>query len=403
MNMSCTDVATVLDSHRMARLSPAERAQIDAHLVACADCAAAWHAQAELAALRVPPMPAALLERALLASRLPQSAPARRARLSVVVGSVALAGMAAAAATYVSMTREAAPVVSSQVDASAAPMAPDTTLATPESQPEAALVLADEEVPTSVELVEVALGVQPVVRANPTYPPQALEDGLSGHVQLKFDVTTAGTVENITVVESSDAQFEQHAVQALAEWRYLPRIVAGKRVGSKGIHTIIRFVLEADRGPAPPPPTEQQLAVQRQWLAFYADLEIAMDRLAVDDLRGVELQLDEMQALHGADRAELWNVYGYLYTIQGNYGRAIDAYERSVAIYEPTSNPASGPWVPLANLYFARHQYDIALKTLLRPQRAANSGLDPRATRLGNDGQLLLERLRALGVTEETL
>jgi TonB family protein len=274
------------------------------------------------------------------------------------------------------MTREAAPVVSSQVDASAAPMAPDTTLATPESQPEAALVLADEEVPTSVELVEVALGVQPVVRANPTYPPQAREDGLSGHVQLKFDVTTAGTVENITVVESSDAQFEQHAVQALAEWRYLPRIVAGKRVGSKGIHTIIRFVLEADRGPAPPPPTEQQLAVQRQWLAFYADLEIAMDRLAVDDLRGVELQLDEMQALHGADRAELWNVYGYLYTIQGNYGRAIDAYERSVAIYEPTSNPASGPWVPLANLYFARHQYDIALKTLLRPQRAANSGLD---------------------------
>ena len=76
MNMSCTDVASVLDSHCMARLDPAERARIDAHLAASADCTAAWHAQAELVALRVPSVPAALLERALLASRLPQSAPA---------------------------------------------------------------------------------------------------------------------------------------------------------------------------------------------------------------------------------------------------------------------------------------------------------------------------------------
>lgn len=401
MNMSCTDVASVLDSHRMARLGPAERAQIDAHLAACADCTAAWHAQTALLALPVPPVPATLLERALLASRLPQSAPARRARMSLVVGSVVLAGMAAAAATYVSLTRESPmPPPSSEVEASAAPA---TTRAAAEPQAEPVLALADEDPPTSVALVEVALGVQPVVRANPTYPPQALKDGLGGHVQLKFDVTAAGTVENITVVESSDSQFEQHAVQALAEWRYLPRIVAGKRVGSKGIHTMIRFALEPDRGPAPPPPSEVQLAAQRQWLAFYADLEIAVNRLAADDLRGVELQLDEMQALYGAERAELWNFYGYLYTVQGNYGRAIDAYERSVAIYEPTSNPASGPWVPLANLYFARHQYDIALKTLQRPRRAANRGLDPRATRLGTEGQLLLERLRALGVTEETL
>jgi TonB family protein len=401
--MSCTDVAAVLDSHRMARLAPAERAHIDAHLATCEDCTAAWHAQAELVALRVPPVPATLLERALLASRLPQSAPARRARMSIVVGSVVLAGMAAAA-TYVSLTRPSPlPTTSLEVEASTAPTSSDVTAAAAQPQVEAVSALGDEDHPTSVELVEVALGVQPVVRANPTYPPQALKDGLDGYVQLKFDVTAAGAVENITVVESSDPQFEQHAVQALAEWRYLPRIVAGKRVGAKGIHTIIRFVLEADPVPAPPPPSEEQLAVQRQWLAFYADLEIAMDRLAADDLRGVELQLDEMQALYGAERAELWNVYGYLYTVQGNYGRAIDAYERSVAIYEPTSNPASGPWVPLANLYFARHQYDIALKTLLRPQRVSTQGLDPRATRLGTEGELLRERLRALGVTEETL
>ena len=50
--MSCNDIASVLDTHRATRLAPAERAKIDAHLAACADCSAAWHAQGELLALR---------------------------------------------------------------------------------------------------------------------------------------------------------------------------------------------------------------------------------------------------------------------------------------------------------------------------------------------------------------
>src|SRR5687768_1345370 len=106
MNMSCNDISSILDTHRSARLAPAERSRVDAHLAACMDCTAAWDAQSELLALRVPPVPATLLERALLASRLPQSATPRRARLPVVIGSVLLAGAAAAAVTIVSMTRE---------------------------------------------------------------------------------------------------------------------------------------------------------------------------------------------------------------------------------------------------------------------------------------------------------
>ena len=406
MNMSCIDVASVLDSHSMTRLAPAERAEIDAHLAVCRDCAAAWHAQAELAALRVPDASATLLERALLASRLPQSAPARRARISVVVGSVVLAGMAAAAATYVSLTRETpAPASSAAAEASASSTA-DTALAAAEPQAQAARAPADDDARTSVERIELALGVQPVVRIAPTYPPNALKDGLAGHVQLKFDVTAAGTVENISVVESSDPQFEAHAVQALADWRYLPRIAAGRRVGSQGVHTIIRFALQVASAPPPPPPppSRDQAAAQRQGLSYNRDLEIAMDRLAADDLRGVELQLDEMQALYGAERSDLWNVYGYLYTVQGNYGRAIDAYERSVAIALESPRPGSGPYVALANLYFARNQYDIALKTLLLPQRATNGAAPPGGSTLVNpEAEALIERLRALGVTEESL
>jgi protein TonB len=401
MNMSCTDIASVLDSHRMARLAPAERAQIDAHLAACADCTAAWHAQTELAALRVPSVPATLLERALLASRLPQSAPARRARTPIVVASVLLAGAAAAAVTFVSMTRElSAPASSSELETSAAPTALAATLAAPSPQSDATPAPQEDAAVTSVELVELALGVQPIVRSAPAYPPEALQRGIEGHVQLKFDVTAGGIVENVTVVESSDAQFEEPAALALSQWRYLPRIATGKRVGSQGVHTIIRFALNKD----PAPVALRTVRPDNDYAGFTRGLEVAMNRLAADDLRGVELQLDEIQALYGADRGDLWNFYGYLYTVQGNYGRAIDAYERSVAIALESPAPGSGPYVALANLYFARHQYDIALKTLLRPQQATSGALPPGGTRrLGAEAEALLERLRALGVTEETL
>jgi TonB family protein len=399
MNMSCNDIASILDTHRSARLAPAERSRVDAHLAACTDCTAAWNAQSELLALRVPPVPATLLERALLASRLPQSATPRRARLPIVIGSVLLAGAALAAVTAVTVgswngSDDAVPATMTAGEPPAAGVEGEL-----QQLQDAARSAARAAQPISVELVETALSVQPIVRHAPDYPPDALERGLEGHVQVKFDVTAAGVVENVSVVESSDSQFEDPAVRAVSGWRYLPRIAAGKRVGSQGIHTIIRFALNKD----PAPVAVRAIRPDPHYVAFNVGLEVAMDRLAADDLRGVELQLDEMQALYGADRADLWSFYGYLYTVQGNYDRAIDAYERSVAIYL-RGQPRSGPWVALANLYFARHQYDIALKTLLRPREATNGAAPLGGTSLlGSEAEALIERLRALGVTEETL
>jgi TonB family protein len=407
MNMSCTDVASVLDSHRIARLAPAERAQIDAHLTTCADCTAAWHAQAELAALRVPSVPATLLERALLASRLPQSAPARRARMSIIVASVLLAGAAAAAVTIVSLTR--APSAGAPVTATGETSAtPSETLEVgiAPSAASSAPAAADDR-PTAVDLVETGrLDVIPLVRENPQYPPRALAEGLSGHVQLKFDVTAAGTVENVSVVESSDAVFEESAAAALAQWRYLPRILAGRRVRHEGVHTILRFQLVGSDKDAKPDPTQEavQEKAMRESREYGSGLVVALDRLALDDFRGVELQLDEMQALYGTERPDLWNFYGYLYTLQGNYGRAIDAYEQAVAVSLRAAFPTSGPIVPLAKLYFARHQYDMALKTLLRPGLPTDGAVAPGGNRrLGDEATALIQQLRALGVTEQTL
>ena len=253
---------------------------------------------------------------------------------------------------------------------------------------------------TSVELVETALSIAPIVRRPPDYPLDALAKRLAGNVQLKFDVTAAGFVENVTVVESSDAQFEEPAIAALQEWRYLPRIKAGKRVEATGVHTIIRWEPPSDKDP---PVDERQVdakqeAAMREYAAFSGDLVIALDRLAADDLRGAELQLDQMQAIYGAGRADLLGFYGYLYTVQGNYDRAIDAYEKALPKVV-VRGQVPDPWVPLANLYFARHQYDLALDTLVRQRALYNSA------RINSEGEVkaLIEKLRALGLTHPSL
>jgi TonB family protein len=399
--MSCNDVASVLDTHRTARLAPAERAKIDAHLAVCADCSAAWHAQSELLALRVPPMPATLLERALLASRLPQSAPARRARMPLVVGCALLAGAAAAAVTMSVLREQSAPMPSSPaVEPTAAPATPELTLGQTATPLDEVRPGPQGDGVTSVELVETALSIAPLVRRPPDYPPDALRQRLGGDVQLKFDVTAAGFVENVSVVKSSDAQFEEPAVRALSTWRYLPRIVAGKRVAVADQRTIIRWEPPSDNEP----PVDQRLEdakaeeYMRQFVAFSSDLEIALDRLAADDLRAAELQLDQMQAVYGAERPDLLGFYGYLFTVQGNYDRAIDAYERALPKVA-VRGAAPGPWVPLANLYFARHQYDLALNTLVRQRAFYNS------SRINNEAEnkALIAKLRALGLTHPSL
>ena len=218
--------------------------------------------------------------------------------MPIVMGSVLLAGAAlAAGVTIVTMTREQSVPLGTAADV----------------EPSAATCRARRDArarntgrrgsrdaagrPTSVELVETALSMAPLVRNIPQYPVRALARGVEGHVQVKFDVTAAGVVENVTVIESSDALFEDAAVEAVAQWRYLPRIAAGKRVASEGVHTVIRFALEGDQTPPNPRTKSRDRGGATRISRVLGGARVALDRLAADDLRGAELQLDEMQAV----------------------------------------------------------------------------------------------------------
>lgn len=84
----------------------------------------------------------------------------------------------------------------------------------------------------------------PIVRVAPQYPPRALSRGLEGFVDLSFTVTTAGTVKDPIVIQSTSSLFERAAIRAVLKFKYKPRVVDGVPVDVPGVKTRISFQLE---------------------------------------------------------------------------------------------------------------------------------------------------------------
>jgi protein TonB len=84
----------------------------------------------------------------------------------------------------------------------------------------------------------------PLVRINPDYPPSAQAKSLEGWVRVQFAVTAIGTVRDAVVVASEPRNvFDKAALDAVARWRYNPRIEGGEAVERVGLQTLFRFEL----------------------------------------------------------------------------------------------------------------------------------------------------------------
>jgi len=400
--MNCTDVAAILDGHALTRLSAADRCALDEHVTGCEPCAFALHARSAMAALRVPATPADLLDRVLRAvSTRRAEAPRRMRARIVIVGAVLTAGAALAAITAVRLLgrdgQPATTVVDGASESAQGSSSPSSSLAP-------GTTAASARVATSVAVEDIEAEYFIALRSPPVYPREALERKLEGDVTVEFAIDERGAVKDAHAVRSSDPLFEPSAIAAISQWKYLPRIRAGKRVAVGRVQTVIRFQLvkppappagvkRGDDNTAPTPPS----ANAADFATFESWLSKAWERSAADDLRGAELALDELRATYALDDSQtnrVWTFYGYIYTRYTDYGRAIDAYERAVA-----TKTAFWPeqWTSLASLYFARHQYDKALRTLLAFKQRSPSG------RISDEATAMIEKLRALGVTEETL
>ncbi len=84
----------------------------------------------------------------------------------------------------------------------------------------------------------------PIVRVAPVYPARALSRGLEGFVDLSFTVTSAGTVKDPIVLQSTSSLFERAATRAVLKFKYKPRVVDGVPVEVPGVKTRISFQLE---------------------------------------------------------------------------------------------------------------------------------------------------------------
>lgn len=63
--------------------------------------------------------------------------------------------------------------------------------------------------------------ISPVMRVEPIYPEQAVTENLNGSVILQFDVSSAGKVENVIVINAEPKKiFDKSAKIALRQWQY---------------------------------------------------------------------------------------------------------------------------------------------------------------------------------------
>lgn len=77
------------------------------------------------------------------------------------------------------------------------------------------------------------------VRIAPLYPSEAYNDYQQGWVKLSFIITTDGGTKNIEVIDSSPkAVFDQASIQALEQWKFIPKQINCQYIESEAIQTL---------------------------------------------------------------------------------------------------------------------------------------------------------------------
>jgi protein TonB len=84
-----------------------------------------------------------------------------------------------------------------------------------------------------------------IVNRDPVYPAQALRNGVRGWVELEFTIAPNGTVRDIQVIAAEPrGVFDSAASEAVAAWRFRPRVVNGQAVAQRSTVTM-RFDVDS--------------------------------------------------------------------------------------------------------------------------------------------------------------
>jgi protein TonB len=241
-------VLTVVPDHQAARalavrinppdtpsrqLSREQRAEVESELAASAVIEAAVISRpktlqeiaAELAALPEP------------VTALPTVSPAPGAKAAKSVPRVQPDPLAARLANPLPATR---PVIRSYARAIARPL-PTAAIVAPADTGESVVTSAAAVVPAPAPVPGSATAdtLQRVAGGDPVYPSQALRNGTRGWVELEFTILPDGSVRDIQVVAAEPGGvFDAAASDAVATWRFRPRLVNGQPVSQRSTVTL---------------------------------------------------------------------------------------------------------------------------------------------------------------------
>jgi protein TonB len=101
--------------------------------------------------------------------------------------------------------------------------APTITTVTTERPPPAPPVIAPPAPP--VQASPVRKEFKPLQRVNPSFPRQALQQGITGKVIAWVHVAPNGSVTNVEIKQSTNRLFDREVVRALSQWRFNPEPV----------------------------------------------------------------------------------------------------------------------------------------------------------------------------------
>ncbi|MBB1416117.1 TonB family protein [Pseudoalteromonas sp. SG44-1] len=92
------------------------------------------------------------------------------------------------------------------------------------------------------EAISKVQAISPIMRIEPLYPIQAAEQGISGSVVLKYDISPAGKTQNVSVVNAKPERvFDKEAKKALMQWQYKP-----SNSGFKGVLVQLDFAIDSN-------------------------------------------------------------------------------------------------------------------------------------------------------------
>jgi protein TonB len=118
---------------------------------------------------------------------------------------------------------------------------PAATVAAPAPQPAPDVAPAVAKAPDRQETIVAEATLQRIGKVEPIYPQRALEQLVSGWVELQFTVASDGTVHDVVVVDSQPrVTFDKSAIAALRRWRYTPVMRDGIAVPQRA-HVRMRF------------------------------------------------------------------------------------------------------------------------------------------------------------------